>query len=194
MWVTRSLSLFYHSVNCILRRLPRVQEITFHCFYSQGLMILKVPPSDLHKNANLAELRCNKKKFFCTGIQFTLSILKCIFISSIMLYMHVAKSWKKKPCMFSLQYVDFYAVLHEIIFTRRKILRLILNLVSLNKILISFFLSVMYFRSVVFIVSVLWLFLHQNESIYRFLWQQNWFTIGSNIQSPILNHLYLSPV
>lgn len=25
-------------------------------------MILKVPPSDLHKNANLAELRCNKKK------------------------------------------------------------------------------------------------------------------------------------
>lgn len=54
-------------------------------------MILKVPPSDLHKNANLAELRCNKKIFFCTGIQFTLSILKCIFISSIMLYMHVAK-------------------------------------------------------------------------------------------------------
>lgn len=64
MWVTRSLSLFYHSVNCILRRLPRVQEITFHCFYSQGLMIFKVPPSDLHKNANLAELRCNKKKNF----------------------------------------------------------------------------------------------------------------------------------
>lgn len=95
MWVTRSLSLFYHSVNCILRRLPRVQEITFHCFYSQGLMILKVPPSDLHKNANLAELRCKKKNKFCTGIQFTLSILKCIFISSIMLYMHVAKSWKK---------------------------------------------------------------------------------------------------
>lgn len=55
-------------------------------------MILKVPPSDLHKNANLAELRCNKKKFFVQGIQFTLSILKCIFISSIMLYMHVAKS------------------------------------------------------------------------------------------------------
>lgn len=27
-------------------------------------MILKVPPSDLHKNANLAELRCNKKKNF----------------------------------------------------------------------------------------------------------------------------------
>lgn len=55
-------------------------------------MILKVPPSDLHKNANLAELRCNKKKFFVlAGIQFTLSILKCIFISSIMLYMHVAK-------------------------------------------------------------------------------------------------------
>lgn len=60
---------------------------------------------------------------------------------------------KKKPCMFSLQYVDFYAVLHEIIFTRRKILRLILNLVSLNKILISFFLSVMYFRSLVFIMN-----------------------------------------
>lgn len=57
---------------------------------------VKIPPSDLHKNANLAELRCNKKKNCCTGIQFTLSILKCIFISSIMLYMHVAKSWKKK--------------------------------------------------------------------------------------------------
>lgn len=25
-------------------------------------MIFKVPPSDLHKNANLAELRCKKKK------------------------------------------------------------------------------------------------------------------------------------
>lgn len=46
-------------------------------------MILKVPPSDLYKNANLAELRCDKKKI-CTGIQFTLRILKCtgIFISS----------------------------------------------------------------------------------------------------------------
>lgn len=26
-------------------------------------MILKVPPSDLYKNANLAELRCDEKKF-----------------------------------------------------------------------------------------------------------------------------------
>lgn len=193
MWVTRSLSLFYHSVNCILRRLPRVQEITFHCFYSQGLMILKVPPSDLHKNANLAELRCNKKNFFVPV--FSLHwVFWSVSLSPQLCFTCMLLSHEKKPCMFSLQYVDFYAVLHEIIFTRRKILRLILNLVSLNKILISFFLSVMYFRSVVFIVSVLWLFLHQNESIYRFLWQQNWFSIGSNIQSPILNHLYLSPV
>lgn len=57
-------------------------------------MILKVPPSDLYKNANLAELGCDKKKIFCTGIQFTLRILKCtgIFISSNMHFMHVAKS------------------------------------------------------------------------------------------------------
>lgn len=191
MWVTRSLSLFYHSVNCILRRLPRVQEITFHCFYSQGLMIFKVPPSDLHKNANLAELRCNKKKNFV--LVFSLHwVFWSASLSPQLCFTCIVM--KKNPCMFSLQYVDFYAVLHEIIFTRRKILRLNLNLVSLNKILISFFLSVMYFRSVVFIVSVLWLFLHQNESIYRFLWLQNWFSIGSNIQSPILNHLYLSPV
>lgn len=193
MWVTRSLSLFYHSVNCILRRLPRVQEITFHCFYSQGLMILKVPPSDLHKNANLAELRCNKKKNFV--LVFSIHwVFWSVSLSPQLCFTCMLLSHEKKLCMFSLQYVDFYAVLHEIIFTRRKILRLNLNLVSLNKILISFFLSVMYFRSVVFIVSVLWMFLHQNESIYRFLWQQNWFSIGSNIQSPILNHLYLSPV
>lgn len=147
MWVTRSLSLFYHSVNCILRRLPRVQEITFHCFYSQGLMILKVPPSDLHKNANLAELRCNKKNFFV--LVFSLHwVFWSVSLSPQLCFTCMLLSHEKKPCMFSLQYVDFYAVLHEIIFTRRKILRLILNLVSLNKILISFFLSVMYFRSV----------------------------------------------
>lgn len=193
MWVTRSLSLFYHSVNCILRRLPRVQEITFHCFYSQGLMIFKVPPSDLHKNANLAELRCNKKKNFVLvfslhWVFWSVSLspqlcFTCMLLSHEKKTMHVQLAICRLLCSTSWNY-----------FTRRKILRLILNLVSLNKILISFFLSVMYFRSVVFIVSVLWLFLHQNESIYRFLWQQNWFSIGSNIQSPILNHLYLSPV
>lgn len=193
MWVTRSLSLFYHSVNCILRRLPRVQEITFHCFYSQGLMIFKVPPSDLHKNANLAELRCNKKKIFVPV--FSLHwVFWSVSLSPQLCFTCMLLSHEKKTMHVQLAICRLYAVLHEIIFTRRKILRLILNLVSLNKILISFFLSVMYFRSVVFIVSVLWLFLHQNESIYRFLWQQNWFSIGSNIQSPILNHLYLSPV
>lgn len=148
MWVTRSLSLFYHSVNCILRRLPRVQEITFHCFYSQGLMIFKVPPSDLHKNANLAELRCNKKKNFV--LVFSLHwVFWSVSLSPQLCFTCMLLSHeKKKTCMFSLQYVDFYAVLHEIIFTRRKILRLILNLVSLNKILISFF-----FKCYVFQIS-----------------------------------------
>lgn len=60
----------------------------------------------------------------------------------------------KKTYMLNLQYVGLYVVLHEIVFTQRKILRPILNLVSLNKIFISF-LSVMYFKSVFFTVGVL---------------------------------------
>lgn len=109
MWVTRSLSLFYHSVNCILRRLPRVQEITFHCFYSQGLMILKVPPSDLYKNANLAELRCDKKKFvlvFSLHWEFW-SVQESL---SPQIRITHAKSCKKHTVMLYLQYVDLYVV------------------------------------------------------------------------------------
>lgn len=71
-------------------------------------MILKVPPSDLYKNANLAELRCDKKKI-CTGIQFTLRILKCtgIFISS---NTHYTCKVMQKTYMLYLQYVDLYVV------------------------------------------------------------------------------------
>lgn len=176
-----------------IKEIAKSSRNHFPLFLQSGLNDFKSSPFRSPRNANLAELRCNKKKNFVPV--FSLHwVFWSVSLSPQLCFTCMLLSHKKKPCMFSLQYVDFYAVLHEIIFTRRKILRLILNLVSLNKILISFFLSVMYFRSVVFIVSVLWLFLHQNESIYRFLWQQNWFSIGSNIQSPILNHLYLSPV
>lgn len=154
MWVTRSLSLFYHSVNCILRRLPRVQEITFHCFYSQGLMILKVPPSDLYKNANLAELRCDKKKKFV------------LVFSLHWEFWSVQESLSPQLCITHMQ--SHAKNIHVILAVCRFICSTyLMKLFSLgeksNKVLIYFIFEWYLFQIRIFTVGGLWLFLHQNK-------------------------------
>lgn len=71
-------------------------------------MILKVPPSDLYKNANLAELRCDKNNLYWYSVYIeNFEVYRNLYLLNYAL--HICKVMQKTYMLY-LQYVDLYVV------------------------------------------------------------------------------------